>query len=201
MDNEPGTAAELAELLGVAEDDTGYWEPAPYALRWAEVPKDHFGDYEGVDAYGRYTGEPDFPFFLGNPNGWDTARKFTPLGPVVANQYQATGRPRPELAVLDPARWMPAINERAVCRDLRAANLLRGIADRLGRYLGSGETADGKVRAEQSAYRALADQLDARALETWLMIGDRAKAAIIERLAGAQPGQAGALTERSAAWH
>jgi hypothetical protein len=89
VDNEPGTAAELAELLGVAEDDTGYWEPAPYALRWAEVPQDRFDEYVSDP----YTGETDFPFFCGNPNGSDMASRFTPLGPVVANQYQATGRP------------------------------------------------------------------------------------------------------------
>jgi hypothetical protein len=54
-----------------------------------------------------------------------------------------------------------------VLRDLHGANTLRAIADALQDNRGAGDRTDARIDVEQATYRALADQLDARALETW----------------------------------
>ena len=211
----PTTAAGLRELLA-HEEHLG--DPVPlFTFTWAESTDPELLQMDRASGGIQCTFAVAFPDVPPAP----TTRDGTPmgasdrltldnywrdLGPMVAKPAQFGGRPRPAAWVLNPAAHTPPLRPWAIVADFDGADLLRAVASRLGTTTGldTGEATQRRIDIEQNTYRALADQLDARAMDTWNaggMAGAEWVADALEEQAG-ETEQAGdnPTNRRGASW-
>jgi hypothetical protein len=134
---------------------------ALYVPHWATPTADEYLDPDANTTFGVPT------FLCASPDVEGDNGRYVLGAPVASKPAVIGARPRPRVGVLDPARYVPPVCESSVLRDLHGANTLRAIADALEMNRGAGARTDARIEIEQNTYRALADQLDARALETW----------------------------------